>query len=91
METKLEESFDNLLETESAFYEKNRTELLMKYPNRFLLNRGDKVHGDFPTQGHAITEGVREFGSTPFLVRLAGEEPLVLTAPALTLGILQCQ
>lgn len=81
-------SFEGLLELESAFYEKNRIELLMKFPNRFLLIYGENVCGDFPTQRHAIAEGVRKFGSKPFLVRRSGDDAPELEAPALTLGIL---
>lgn len=83
--------FDDLLTVESAFYEQNRDELLMKYPNRVLLIHGENVEGDFETMDAAITEGVRKFGSEPFLVRRSGENEPVLSAPALTLGILQCQ
>ena len=83
--------FDDLLRVESAFYEQNREELLMKYPNRVLLIHGENVEGNFETMDAAITEGVRKFGSEPFLVRRSGENEPVLSAPALTLGILQCQ
>ena len=83
--------FEGLLELESEFYEKNRNELLMKFPNRFLLIHGERVCGDFPTQRHAIAEGVRRFGSKPFLVRRSGDDAPELAAPALTLGILRCR
>ena len=81
------QKFDNLLEVESAFYESAREELLLKYPNRVLLIHGDSVQGDYETVAEAISEGVRKFGSDPFLVRRAGEDEPVLSAPALTLGM----
>lgn len=83
--------FENLLQVESAYYERMRNDLLMKYPNRVLLIHGENVEGDFATMDDAITEGVRKFGSEPFLVRRSGDDEPVLSAPALTLGILQCQ
>lgn len=84
------DEFSDLLQVESAFYERERDGLLMKYPNRVLLIHGENVEGDFDTVNAAITEGVRRFGSEPFLVRRAGADAPVLSAPALTLGILQC-
>ena len=80
-----------LLQEESDFFESNREKLLLQYPNRVLLIHGDKVEGDFPTMADAITEGVRKFGSGPFLVRRSGEDEPVISIPALSLGILQCQ
>ncbi len=81
----------SLLQEESAFYDRMRNELLMQYPNRVLLIHGDRVEGDFDTVDAVITEGVRKYGAGPFLVRRAGEDAPVLSAPALTLGILKCQ
>ncbi|MYF02678.1 MAG: hypothetical protein F4227_06850 [Gammaproteobacteria bacterium] len=83
--------YKNLLQVESSFYEENRDELLLKYPNRVLLIHGKKVHGDFESSNEAISAGILKFGQEPFLVRRTGESEPVLSAPALTLGILQCQ
>ena len=80
-------TFENLLKTESDFYEREQHNLLAKYPNRVLLIHGDHVEGDFDSEEAAITEGVRKFGIGPFLVRRAGEEEPVLSAPALTLSL----
>lgn len=82
--------YDNLLEVESRFYSRKRDELLLKYPNRVLLIHEENVAGDFSTEHAAIAEGVRRFGSGPFLVRKTGEDEPTLSAPALVLGILQC-
>ncbi len=81
----------DLLQRESAFFERNRDELLLKYPNRVLLIHGEKVEGNFPTESDAITEGVRKFGSGPFLVRRLGEDEPVVSIPALSLGLLRGQ
>ena len=83
------QEFKDLLKVESDFYENMREELLMKYPNRFLLIHGEKVEGDFADEEAAITEGIRKFGAGPFLVRRSGEGEVVLSAPALTLGLLR--
>ena len=84
-------NFDNLLAVESAFYERSREQLLLKYPNRVLLIHGEDVCGNFPTVDDAIAAGVRTFGSEPFLVRRSGDSELTLSAPSLSLGILRCQ
>ena len=81
-------SYDDLLTTEIAFYERERTRLLLEYPNRVLLIHGEKLEGDFDTQGAAVAEGFARFGSEPFLVRRSGEDTPVVSAPALTLGAL---
>ena len=80
-------AFENLLKTETDFYEREQHNLLMKYPNRVLLIHGDHVEGDFASEDAAISEGVRKFGIGPFLVRRAGEEEPVLSAPKLTLSL----
>ena len=83
--------FDDLLAVESAYYNRHRDELLMKYPNKILLIHGDGLVRNFETVQEAIAEGVRRFGTEPFLVRRSGESEPVLFVPALQLGILQCQ
>ena len=84
------QEFDNLLKVESDFYERMRSDLLMEYPNRFLLIHGENVEGDFATEDAAIVEGILKFGTEPFLIRKPGEDEPVLSAPALTLGLLRC-
>lgn len=79
---------DTLLHVECSFYEKNREELLTKYPNRFLLIHQANMCGDFPSHADAVEEGVRQFWPEPFLVRLAGEREPELLAPALAEGLL---
>lgn len=81
----------DLLQKESAFFESNKKRLLLEYPNRVLLIYGEKVEGNFPTVADAIAEGVRKFGSGPFLVRRSGEDEPVVSIPALSLGLLRCQ
>ena len=68
-----------ILEVESQFYETMRDEFVAKYPDRFLLIYGAELIGDFETFSDATDEGVRQFGTGPFLVRKSGDEELVLT------------
>lgn len=77
--------FKKLLHEESEFFKKNLKDFLLKYPNRVLLIHGSEVYGDFSTENDAIAEGVRRFGSGPFLVRRSGEDELVATIPSFTL------
>lgn len=88
MKDQLYEDADNqcyktLLQKETSFYEKNRDQLILKYPNRTLLIHDENVEGDFETFDMAVAEGVRRFGVEPFLVKKPGEPDLVLSAPAL--------
>lgn len=80
-----------LLGEEIRFYEQNREALIGRYLNRYLLIKGSEVVGSFSTEGQAIGEGVRRFGTEPFLVRLTGEDTPVVSVPALTLGIPLCR
>ena len=79
------------LAAETAYYDEHAKELLLTYPNRFLLVSRDEVIGDHESRSEAVAEGVRRYGQGPFLVRRTGDKALVLTAPALTLGLLQCR
>ena len=75
------------LDVEIAFFDQHREEFVRKYPARYLLIKGNKLHGDFDTLDAAIIEGVRRFGAGPFLARRAGEGPLTLSVPARILGV----
>ena len=80
-----------LLAAETAYFDANAEQLLLAYPNRFLLIHGAEVLGDFERHSEAVGEGVRRFGRGPFLVRRTGDPGPELNAPALALGILQCR
>lgn len=79
---------DRLLAEENAFYEENKKQIIEKHINRHVLIKGRKVIGSYLTVDQAAGEGVRRFGTEPFLVRLPGEEIPVGSAPALALGLL---
>ena len=80
-----------LLGEEFQFYEQNKEALIRDYLNRYLLIKGSEVIGSYSTEGQAIGEGVRRYGTEPFLVRLTGEDTPVVSVPALTLGIPLCR
>ncbi len=84
-------AFENLLKTESDFYEREQHNLLVKYPNRVLLIHGDHVEGDFDSGNAAISEGVRKFGTGPFLARRAGEEEPVFFSASINVESVKCR
>ena len=62
-------SAEGLLKAEIAYYDEHITELLLTYPNRFVLIHGDQLIGTFESHAEAVGEGVRRYGRGPFLVR----------------------
>ena len=79
-----------LLAEELAFYEENRERFLHEHTNRHLLIKGRALIASFSTRDQAVGEGVRQFGSGPFLVRLSGTDTPICTVPVLALE-LPCQ
>ena len=79
---------DRLLVEETEFYAHHKEKLVHEHPSRHLLIKGSELIGSYPTADQAVGEGVRRYGTGPFLVRLAGEDTPVVSAPALTLGLL---
>ena len=82
---------DDLLKKEKAFLKANLDELQKKYPGKYLLIKGDKVHGAFETFKEGVEAGHRlpDMGRC-FLVRsvLEPNDPEPLKIPALTLGLI---
>ena len=81
---------EGLLAEELAFYEANFDAFCKDYADRFLLIKGSELIGTYPGRSKAVAIGMNKFGKGPFLVRKAGEKTLVMSAPALTLGLLSC-
>ena len=79
-----------LLAEELGFYEENRERFLREHTNRHLLIKGRALIASFSTMDQAVGEGVRQFASEPFLVRLSGTDTPTFTVPILELG-LPCQ
>ena len=77
------------LATEKTYLRKNLDELASAHPGKFLLIKGDQVHGAFETYEQGVVEGAKRFGAGPFLVRsvLQPDDPEPLNIPTLTTGI----
>ena len=58
-----------LLDGELQTYEKNRESLLGSSEGKFVLVKGDRIIGVYDSKMDAITEGYRQFGNVPFLVK----------------------
>ena len=67
-------SAEGLLKAEMAYYDEHATELLLTYPNRFVLIHGDELIGTFESHAEAVREGVGRYGQGPFLVRRTGDK-----------------
>lgn len=82
---------EGLLAQEISFYETNRDEFIRNHLNRYLLIKGEELISSHTTEDDAIAEGVCQFGTEPFLVRLTGEDTPVFSVPALALGVPLCR
>lgn len=79
---------EGLLSKEREFFTKNLNTLRTTYPGRYLLIKGEKVHGAYETHEIGVDIGIRLFGRGPFLVQSVAEpEVESLTVPVLSLGI----
>ena len=77
----------SILSEETGFFEQNRDKFVREHPNQYLLIKGRRLIGSFDTQTEAVNEGIRLFCAGPFLVRKAGEDPPVVSNPALSIGV----
>ena len=78
-------SAGGLLKAEIAYYDEHITELLLTYPNRFVLIHGDQLIGTFESHAEAVGEGVRRYGRGPFLVRRTGDKQRKFAVLALSM------
>jgi hypothetical protein len=78
----------NPLEQELAAFERTKGELLASHKGKFVLIKGDQIHGTFTTEAEAYEAGVKAFGAGPFLVRQVTEDAQAATMPALFSGLL---
>ena len=58
-----------LLDSELQTYEINRESLLSSSEGKFVLIKGDRIIGLYDSKMDAITQGYRQFGNVPFLVK----------------------
>lgn len=76
-----------LLTTERTFLKKNIEALAREYPGRYLLIKGENVHGAFETYELAVEAGIKLFGRGPFLARsVTDPDPAPVTIPVLAIG-----
>ena len=77
------------LAKEKEYLRSNQGDLAKENPGKYLLIKGETVHGAFETYDEGITGGISLFGSGPFLVRsvLRVEDAEVPSIPALSIGI----
>ena len=78
-----------MLETERQYFERNREELLRKFPGKFVVIKDEQLLGSFDSIEDALAGGAREYGVTSFLVRRTDQVPEDAAIPALTLGLLR--
>lgn len=77
-----------LLATERAFLKENIETLAHDYPGRYLLIKGENVHGAFETCELAVEAGIKLFGRGPFLARsVTDPDPDPVTIPVLAAGV----
>ncbi len=78
----------DILATESEFLLDNADRLLAQYGERFLLIKGQEVHGAYDTREEAINAGVEKFAKdAEFLVRSAASPKTpTYIIPALAAG-----
>jgi hypothetical protein len=79
------------LETELAFFEKAKDELLKNHTGKFALIRGEEFIGAFDTAENAYDAGVAKFGKESFLVKMIAQEPEVYRNQALVLGLMNAR
>jgi hypothetical protein len=73
------------LEEEMRTFEENREKLLGSEQGKYVLIRGNVILGSYVSESDAISEGYRQCGNVPFLVKqvLTVERPLnFLTRPS---------
>ena len=77
------------LSMEKEFLKANHRNLAAEHPGRYLLIKGEAVHGVFETYEQGVVAGATQFGAGPFLVRLVSrpEDPEAPSIPALALGV----
>ena len=77
-----------VLEEELRYFDSQRAELLKYYSGQIALIKGDRLIGTFTTTTEAFEEGVRQFGTQPFLLKAVAEQDAIVDVPALNVGAL---
>ena len=73
---------------ERAFWQERRETLAKGRAGKFLLIKGEAVHGVYDTYDSAVDAGIQLFGRGPFWVCSVDQpEPDPLVVPVLALGV----
>jgi hypothetical protein len=75
------------LETELAFFNTNRGELVERHAGKFALIKGSELIDVFDSAETAFNAGVAHFGREPFLTKQILREDPVAQAPAIFTGL----
>ena len=78
----------DILRTELNYFNEKREELVQHHDGRFVLIKGRDVVGAFTTEREAYEEGVRRFGTEPFLIKRVTKDVTKDQFPALMLGLI---
>lgn len=57
------------LRTELEFYEQNRAKFVERYLDKFVLIKGQTLHGSFDNFAAAYSAGLNKFGNVPMFIR----------------------
>lgn len=77
-----------ILVDEREYFKAHRAELLKAHAGKFALIRGKSLVGVFDTPKAAYEAGVSEFGNLPMLIAQISSEDVVVSYPALRLGLI---
>lgn len=74
------------LEAELRTFRTRRDELLGRAKGKYVLIKGERIVAFFEDQTDAITNGFKEFGNSPFLVKLVTDVDVPLNFTSLNIG-----
>jgi len=76
-----------VLQTELETYASRKSDLLAEARGKYVLIHGGEVVGTYDTEGDAISQGYRQFGNVPFLVKevVEVEQPATFVSNLLAL------
>jgi hypothetical protein len=76
------------LETELAFYETIKEELLQHYQGKFVLIIGNERLGVFDKSEDAYARGIELKGNVPMLIKRIDQNEPIERIPAMVLGLI---
>jgi len=79
------------LEVEYKFFKSKRREWLERYRDKYVLVKGEELIDVFSSLNDAYRDGVRRFGTQPFLVKKVAGEEIKEKIPVLVLGLVHAK